>query len=334
MAVSSPRAWLSINGEKVGCIEVSTTRTKTKGSDSFEAKLDINKLGGLSYWTSVTSIDGVDVVFARVSSGTTLVSGDVKTVSIDLEGNCVTLSGKCHSDKLNKAKTTEQIMNKTPQQAIQDFAKRHGLSLNMQGGSSEQVGKIYQIDTNDLTHSETEWDAIHRYLEDEGLEAWVSNNKLNVQPIGQTSKTIAIHYVAPTNGIARANAVKINNLARDLDIAKGVKTNVKSWNSKKAKVMQSEQGSDGGLTYNYFVPDLTQAQADKLAKSKHKHNTKHELKCSIEHEGDETVDVSFGVTISGVGGDFDTTYNITSIHDTMSQEGYTQTLEVTTGKAE
>lgn len=332
MPVKAPRAWLNINGEKVGCIEVSTTRTKTKGSDSFEAKLDISKCGGLDYWTSVTSIKDVEVVFACVSSGTTLVTGDVTSIKLDLLCNAVDLTGKCNSNKLNKAKTTEQIVNKTAQQAVQNFASRHGLSVNMQGGG-EQVGRMYQIDTNDLTHGETEWDAIHRYLEQEGLDAWVSNNTLNVVPIGQTSNTVQINYSAPTaQSIADGTAIKITP-SRDLDIAGGVQTSVKSWNSKKAQVMQSQQGSSGGLNYEYYEPDLTQAQADKLAKSRHKRNTQHELKIDIERSGDETVDVSYGVNVSGVGGDFDTSYTITSITDEMSQEGYTQTLAVTTGKA-
>jgi hypothetical protein len=287
-------------------------------------------MGGLSYWGNVASIPDVQAIF----NGVPLVTGDITSISsIDLLEQTVTVSGKCHSNKLNKAKTTEQVMNKSAKSAIETFASRHGLTLKMSGGSSEQMGNKYQIDTNDLTHGETEWDAIHRYLDREGLAGWVSNKTLNIAPIGQTTGGVTIVYKQGI--IVSANAFHVT-FSRDLDIAAGVTTNVKSWHSKQAKVIESKQTYAGGgtpLVFNYHAPDLTQAQADKLAKSHHKKNTSHELKAEITREGDETADVAHGVTISGTGTVFDTTYEITSLTDSATEHGYTQSLSVTAGKS-
>jgi len=288
---------------------------------------------GAGYWLGLTKMDGVDVYIAKTNSGgTKVMSVDADFIEVTLETGIVTITGKDKSAALHQSKTTEQVHNKTMKEQIEVFAKRHELTLQMDDQSGK-AGRTYKVDFNDMTHEESEWTAIQRYITHLGLVAYVDDKTLHVVAANSSSggaKTI--NYKAPTAQSYASGDFMHLSLKHDMILAKGVKTTVKSWNSKKAKVITATEGGSGGGAsvggFSIYHPDLEQDQADKIAKSHNEMAASHELTCSLEISGDETITAQQKITLTGTQSQFDQSFFIISMSDEVSDTGYRQTFEL------
>lgn len=310
-------------GERIDCVEISTHRTRTKSSDTMQGTAHLHTKGA-AFWADKEKMDGVSVVF----NGVEQMTADITNIKIKWHANTVSFSGQDKSAKLARKGTTEQIKDKTVKEAIQKFCDDNGLKLEM-SDSAIKAGREFKDSFNDLTHAETQYDATQRYMHSVGNICYVKGDTLYVKRADETDATIDITYVPPTpESYARGNFMELET-GRNLVVAKGVKTTVKSWNSKKKKIIKSEKDSGGSdpVEYKYYHPDLTQEQADKLAESNHDKNTSHELTLSLSMYGDENLTPHHKINLKGTKSKFDQTYFIQSIDDRMSQSGYRATIE-------
>lgn len=141
------------------------------------------------------------------------------------------------------------------------------------------------------------------------------------------------------------NATKGNfeslSFQRALTVSRGIQVIIRSWNSKQAhgftatypakaksiQVGKSTVGA-GAQIYSKTVPNLTQAQADQMAQSWYAQLVAHEMKFEdLKMPGDNALDITSVIAVSGTGTDYDQTYFPDSINRSIRFDGgYSMTI--------
>lgn len=330
--VRRPRAF--VNG--MAPIECEVTQTTHKRGDTFHATLALDGPGGLgeSYWADSSPISVTVTATNDFLGGgmATLFVGDVDNATINFSNRTVHISGRDKTAKLLETKTTEKWQNKTTPEIVQDIAGRVGLSADVSVKNADKVGLQYKDDYNRISDQDVLYNVLTRLAQREGCVMFVKQGRLVFKPadeLGGGGYTLI--YTRPTpESFATGNFIKLT-ATRNLAVAKSVKVNVKSWQQKQEKVIESEYSSEGGgggeLNYTYRAPNVTKQQADKVAKSRHDEVVSRERTLDIEAPGDVNIDAEGGLTLTGTGTSFDQSYVIASISHRFNQHsGYTMTI--------
>jgi phage protein D len=329
--VRQPRAMISVGGVNVAPIDCSVSASTHKRGDTFSAKLALDAPGGLDevFWADAAPVHVVVQATNDQRSGgwVTLFTGDVDTATIDFAGRTVAISGRDKTAKLLETKTTEKWQNRTTPEIVSDIAGRVGLTADVTVADADKVGLRYKDDHNRISDQDVLYNVLTRLAQREGCTVFVRGDRIVFKPIDQLGGgQYTINYVRPTPASYAAGTFTKLTATRNLAAAKNVKVNVKSWQQKQEKVIESEyqsNGPGGDLEYTYRAPNLTKQQADKIAKGRHDEVVGRERSLSIEAPGDVSLDPEMGVTLTGTGTSFDQDYAIGSIEHRFSQsEGY------------
>lgn len=333
-----PRCVIAVGGAQISPIECEVKQSQHQSADTFDARLALDDPSGLDemFWSDTAKIDvTISATNDLATSGfTQMFTGSVDKVDIDLDERTVHICGRDKTAKMVDAKTNEKWLNKQPQDIIQDLAGRSGLGVQFSGTSSDRAGLKYKDDYNRISELDSHWNVIVRLAKQLGCIAFVKGDTLNIQPWDSSQGgSFTIFYQRPTPASHAEGSVVKLNLCRDLNLAKKVKINHKSWQHKQGQGIESEFESDGAgsdtLEYSFKGANLTKQQQDAIARSRVDEITSHERTISIDAPGDVTIDPSMMLVLTGTGTAFDQPYVISDIeHRWGWGEGYRMSVRV------
>lgn len=232
-----------LNGVEVPFVSFDVESNAFKSASTFNLTLATSSLPasmGLSnYWSSQTTIRvelSVKLVTAAGTDEKKLIVGNIDSWDFNPAHFEITASGRDFTGLFIDAKSAgESFKNYTSSQIASLLAQRHGLTPVVTA-TSRRFGEFYQIDSAHLTGEQTEWDLLNQLAAIEGYTTYVDGNSLYFQPTPDPAK--AKNYVIrwqPPGSLAypQCNVSDDLQFTRALTISKGVKVEVKSWNSKR-----------------------------------------------------------------------------------------------------
>jgi phage protein D len=336
--VRSPRCIVQTDAGMFAPESCEVTVSQHQSADTFSAKIALDDPSGLdeSYWADTAPINVTVLATNDINSAglTQMFIGVADKIEIDFESRMVHVSGRDKTAKMIDAKTNEKWLNKQPNDIITDLAGRVGLSVNFSGQATDRAGLKFNQDYNRISELDSNWNVIVRLARQMGCIAFVKGNVLQVQPIdGGTGGNYTIQYQKPTSSsYAQANFVKLT-CHRDLNLAKKIKVNHKSWQHKQGKAIESEYELDGAgsdtLEHTLKGANLTKQQQDAHAQSRINDIASHERTITVDTVGDVNIDPSMMLVLNGTGTGFDQSYIISDIqHRWGWGEGYKMSIRV------
>lgn len=336
--VRAPRCIVSTDGGDCVPIDCEVSVSQHQSADTFNAKIALDGPDGIgaSFWADTSPINVTVMATNDANSGgyTQMFTGQVDKVEIDFEDRTVHISGRDKTSGPLDQKTNEKWLNKQPQDIISDLAGRSGLGVNFSGQSPDRAGLKYKDDYNRISELDSHWNVIVRLSKMLGCIAFVKGSTLNIQPYDFSGGgTYTISYVPPTpENYAQGNFIKMT-CGRDLNLAKDVKVNHKSWQHKEGKAIESEFESSGSgsalLLHSLKGANMTKAQQDSITKARLAEIISHERTVTIDTYGDVTIDPSMTLVVTGTGTGFDQSYVISDIeHHWSWDQGYRMNVRV------
>ncbi|MGF6899390.1 hypothetical protein [Paraburkholderia sp. GAS348] len=260
--------------------------------------------------------------------------GQVDDIDYDPVKGTLRIRGRDLTALLIDAKTTEKWQNKTASQIAILLAKRHGLTPQVTP-TTTQVGKYYQIDHTTMTDSSTEWDLLTRLARFEQYGVYVRGLTLFFQPrtTPDSATPYQVTWTQPSSSQAFASSsAKGLRLKRALTISRGIVVVVRTWNDLACKVYHSTYptGKPGPNSQTHYctLHNATQQACDLKARSYYRELVQHEMSLSAEFPGDDVLDVTMPVRLTGTNTPFDQLYYPASVKRSIDFEsGYRIELE-------
>ncbi|WP_337064732.1 type IV secretion protein Rhs [Rouxiella badensis] len=331
-----------LNGVEVPFVTFDVESNSFRSASTFNLTLATSALpdamGLLNYWSTQTTIKvelSVKLVTQSGIDEKKLIVGNIDDWDFNPAHFEITASGRDYTGLLIDAKSAgESFKNYTSSQIASLLAQRHGLTP-MVTATTGRFGEFYQIDSAHLTGEQTEWDLLNTLASIEGYSVYVEDNSLYFQPAPDPAK--ADNYVIrwqPPGSLTypQCNLSDDLHFTRALTIAKGVKVEVKSWNSKRKNkqfvaTYPKTSTQENPQVYTIIRNGLTPESADALALSLYKSIVQHEMKFTASTAGDNLLTPHTLVRIEGTQSPFDQIYYCDSVRRTLSWDaGYTMSI--------
>lgn len=262
--------------------------------------------------------------------------GQTDHITLDPITNTIEVDGRDLTRVFIDTKTTQKWPNKTSSQIATMLAQNHGLTPVVTA-TITAVGKYYEIDHVNMADERSEWDILNYLANLEGFKVWVRGKSLYFQAPPDPTKTTPyslIYQVATTSSGPKANW-EAARLTRALTVSRGIQVKIRSWNKKYAKGFTVSYPSNvktikvgaatvgtGAQIYSKTVPNLTQDQALQYAQKWYQQIIAHEMKIDgLTMPGDNELDTTSIIQLSGTGTKFDQIYFPDSISRSMSFDG-------------
>ena len=266
---------------------------------------------------------------------TSWIYGQTDEIDYDPVNNTITLTGRDLTRVFIDTKTTQKWQNLTSSQIATQLAQSHGLTPVVTA-TTIKAGKLYEIDHVNVTDERSEWDILNYLANAEGFIVYVRGQSLYFQPAPAPNTTpYQIVWTPPSSNTgASANFMHVN-FKRALTVSRGIQVIVRSWNKKQAKgfvakfpsnvktiqVGKSTVGA-GVQIYSKTVANLDQATADQYAQNWYNQLVQHEMRFdNLRMPGDNNLDVTSLISLTGTGTVFDQTYYPDSINRSISFDG-------------
>lgn len=262
--------------------------------------------------------------------------GQVDKITYSPDQGRVELSGRDLTRVFIDNKTTEKWQNKTSSQIATILAQRHGLSSSVTS-TTTPVGKFYEIDHEEINASRTEWDLLCYLARSEGFVVYVRGKTLYFEPPTPTTATpYKIVWTPPDalTGFSRGNVQDLS-FERSLTVSRGVIVTVRTFNDAMQKVFTATyppsapkvatpgKAGVGAQVYYYTIHNSTQQGVVQEAKQRYDSIIQHEMVMSCSLPGDDTLDTTSLVSLSGTGTAWDQLYYPDSITRSLNLDtGY------------
>jgi len=308
-------------------IECSIHVSSHQSADTFVATLSLDDRGG----QQLADSGSIQITVMASNDGpptTQMFTGYADYATIDWATRLITLRGRDNTSGPLDKKTNEKWLNKQPQDVIQDLAQRSGLQVEFSGQGGDKAGRKYKDDYNRITELDSHWNVIVKLAKELGCIANVKGNTLYITPWDQANGgTYTVNYRGPSAGSpARGDVLRLQT-GRDLQIAKGVQVTVNSWQQKEAQAIRSQQGQSGGIEHTLKAANLTQQQADSIAKGRLGEIQSHERTITVVAPGDVNISPQMKLRLRGTGTGADMEYVISDIDHRWSwAQGYIMTI--------
>lgn len=343
-----PRGMVKINGTPVkGWSEWEVSTNYFREADTFNITFRLGWLDAAgsafdSAWLTSQTTIGVEVLAgfpadpnnytdADLSS---LIVGNVDKVSYDPTRRVLELSGRDLASLLIDAKTTEKFLNQTASQVATTLANRHGLTPQV-ADAPGLIGTFYQIDHASTTVAQTEWDFLCQIAQLTQHVVYVRGHTLYFQPAPDASKATPypIQWVPGNNQTSFQSNAKGLRFERTLTVGNTVTVTVRSWHQGQAKgftaiypTFRAKGIKPGTATvpsqnYLYVIGNLTQQEALQKAQAIYNEIIRNEMRMRYELPGDNALDITNVMQVSGTGTKFDQGYFPDSITRRMSADG-------------
>lgn len=349
--VRQPRGVVKLNDEVVhGWISIEVDNNRYRSADTFRvlfAVADLSKAKGIDWFSSQETMQieifmGLPNNPANYSASDldSLLYGDVDDITYHPYEGTIELHGRDWTARMIDTKTSEHFKNKTSSEIVTDIAGRHGMTAKVTK-TSKKAGDYYQIDHDETTQEQSEWDLLCYLAEHEAFLVYVKGKELHFEPKpSDTNDRYILNWqnIDENTAYYQSNTEQIS-FNRALTINKGIRVEIQSWNAKtkKAFVESFPVGGKGGggigtkgtsaQVYKYTRPGLTTDQAQKLAQSYYKQIIAHAMKLDATLPADNLLDCNKIIQVRGTGSKFDQDYYPDSVKRTMSvSDGYTMSI--------
>lgn len=352
--VRQPRGGVAVNGTRLDrlLLEMDITNNRYLAADAFRCTLALAENDpdfGLAFWQDAVTLDmeffagfGVDE-----PPSTSLLSGRVDELTIDLASRTITLLGRDYTADLIERQVVEKYPNKTSSEIIKILAGLVGLTPVVTE-TSALAGVYYRADHSQMSDETTAWNLATYLAEREGFDVYVKGKELHFKPPPDpvTASKWALTYEPSSVDVRSARApTSTLQLTKSLTVSRDITVKVVSWDSARKKAIEGTSrsalparssngrglGSAGGrqkaITHVFRLPNLTQDQAEARARQLAEDIAKHLRTFEATLPGDPAVDMRTIVTLRGSGGSFDTDYHLDTIQRSISQDrGFTMQL--------
>jgi phage protein D len=262
--------------------------------------------------------------------------GQADDIDYDPVNNTIVVTGRDLTRVFIDTKTTQKWPNLTASQIATQLAVAHGLTPVVTA-TTTKAGKFYEIDHVNLTDDRSEWDILNYLADVEGFRVWVRGQSLYFAPAPDPTTTTPYQIVwtpGYKGGTEKANFERVN-FKRALTVSRGIQVIIRSWNKKvshgftatypaKVKTIQvgkSKTGA-GAQIYSKTIPNLTQEQAIQRAQNWYQQLVAHEMKFdNMGIPGDNGLDITSIISLSGTGTAFDQQYFPDSISRSLNVDG-------------
>jgi phage protein D len=336
--IRSPRCFIVTDEGTFTPKECEVSLSQHQSADTFSATIALDDPSSLneSYWADTAPINVTVMATNDIASSSPvqMFVGVADEVDINLEDRTVKVSGRDKTAKLLDAKTNEKWLNKQPQDIITDLAGRAGLSVEFNGQQTDKAGLKFNQDYNRISELDSQWNVVVRLAKQLGCIAFVKGGTLIIQPWdGSANGTYNVYYQRPTPETYANGSFVSLSLRRDLNLAKKVRVNHRSWQHKQGQAIESEYESDGvgsdELLHSLKGPNLTKQQQDAIAEARLGEIISHERTLAVSAPGDVNIDPRMVLVLSGTGTGFDQSYVISDIsHKWAWDDGYRMMVNV------
>jgi len=319
LPVEQPQLRFSVGGAVVpGAIALEIESVGYFAADRFHASF---AMGAAASTTAVffTSLGGETVNIEVAPSGfgfTSLLTGQIDNIRVDLLKNTATLSGRDLSARLIDTEITETFANQTASQIAVTIAARHQLAANVTA-TKTPVGQYYELDharTALGLHARmtTEWNLLSALAEAENFVLSVTGTTLNFGP-------------QPASASIFFTPQSFSDLVLDMTSALPAAARVKSWNSRQKSVVSGTQGS--GVTTTLIRPNLTSVLAQDMAENHLAAIRQHGMVLYGTMPADISTMPGMTMVLAGTGSGFDQSYSIGAVARTLQARlGFTQRI--------
>jgi len=337
------------NGELINaCLEMEIDNNNFYSADTFRCVFDAGQLptDRNADWFSSQQDMYVELFIGfpadafsfTVDELQSWIYGQVDEIDFDIVRNTITVSGRDLTRVFIDTKTTQKWPNQTASQIVTQLAQAHGLTPVV-AATTTLAGKYYEIDHVNIEDERSEWDILNYFAGVEGMRVWVRGQSLYFQPAPDpaTATPYQVIWTPPTSTTsAQANFMHVN-FKRALTVSRGIQVIIRSWNKKQAhgfvatwpaKVRAIQAGKStvgsGAQIYSRTIPNLTQEKANQYAQNWYAQLIAHELKFeNLVMPGDNGLDITSIISLSGTGTAFDQQYFPDSIHRSLNfEDGY------------
>ncbi len=321
--VNYPRVWLSLNGQNIPCIKGTASRKSKRASDTFTAEFSATRaamLGfDLNFWADYQPQGDAVLMMSMAVDGSDLramVTGEIDKPEIRWLDGIISVSSRDKSAALTKTKRSQNFTNQKSSDVVNTVAQDNGLTAQT-SDTGDFSGQTYSNDTNLLSLNRSDWELMDRVADREGFRWYVDGTTLYFEPEDTPGDTFSVFYQPPTpEMIASGNVITLTT-SRNMDAAKPHQVTVKSHHHQDKKVYEHTESLSGAgsetITHEHHHNGHNQAQVEKLAKSKLKNATRHDMSVSVSMPLDLTCDVRMQLALSGTGTIYDQSYDIDSV---------------------
>jgi len=330
--------YLVVNGAIIPVLQAECQQTANNQSGHFNATVAVDALpagADEDYFANTSPIQAAIAVSTQAGGQpTTLIQGSIDTTDFDAETRLFHVNGNDATAPLHRQKSSEKFLNQQPQDIITTVAQRVGLTAAADS-LGLFAGKIMQIDFAKMTEDISLGSIVHKMTEFMGAN-WYLDPATQVMHVRLASSASSGGYtITYSPGPPISGNFLTMRITRKVPLSGNVAVTVKGWHTKRKQVIQSTktmsgQGS-GTLTYQYHVPNVEQDHADQHAAAKLANHTRHELSVSVECVGDETIDISKPLILSGT--KYDQSYDIDTINHVIGDRGYTMMIQAKSAKS-
>lgn len=329
-----PRGVVKIAGEACsGWVRYTTEENEFNQPDTFDVIFAMSGLPenrGPDWWATQEEVEvelfagfPADPTSYSEADLTSIFKGKGDDVDIDWGRMVISISGRDRTADLMDAKTSERDTNCTSSDIVSKIASRRGLTPVVTS-TSTKVGKFYQLDNVGMTEERTEWDLITWLARQEGFVAFVRGSELHFGPRPDASQEpyrVRVEPPGDGRGYWRSSVGAVA-VRRTLMAARGVKVEVRTWNSKRKKAFtKTASRGKAEQVYRYTIPNLTPEQAQERADKLLDEISRHALTLSISGPAGADLRVDDVISLEGTGTACDQTYFPQTISRTLSSDG-------------
>jgi phage protein D len=351
----NPRALIKINDITVREIEyIEYVENNFYLSDSFHVKLPLYNLQEaltIEYWLSqpamlVELFAGFpqDPLNYGIGDLQSWILGGINNLQIRVfdNGGYAEFDGFDLSKKFIDNKTTEKYPNQTASFVATTLANKEGLTPVVTP-TTQKVGYYYTQDYVQLQTQVTEWDLLVYLAQKEGFQVFVRGKSLYFQPQPvQSTNPYLLQATTLENGqLASFNGESLV-VSRNLNYARDVIVEIRSWNAKTGRVhvrasatpnkktalSAAAQPVGEAQTFSYTIPGLTKQQALIQAQKILQDITLHERLLEARLPGDNLLRKDSVIQLQGVSASADQVYYPDTITRRISTMGEGYTMEV------
>ena len=353
-AARAPRCIVKVgdtgpNVNMPGWLNVEVTNNNMTSADTFHVSFAASMLPDAYSvdWFSQLSDMYVSIYFGfpadpesySTADLTQFIYGQVDSIEYDPAQCLIEVSGRDLTRVFIDTRSTQKYPNMTSSQIATNLAIKNGLTPVVTK-TTTQVGKYYDIDHVTMTDERSDWELLMYLASLEDFIVYVRNKTLYFGPKpADVSQPVVSQYIIqwapPKDGAGYATAnVQSLSFQRALTVTRGIQVIIRSWNAKQSKGFTSYFPSKGrgvqvgkatpfggAQVFARTIPNLTQEQADRRAKSLYEQIVQHEMKLTAELPGDVILDTTSVIQVSGTGTAYDQIYYPDSITRRFSWDG-------------
>ena len=309
-SIRAPRLQVLINGLPLaGTIDAEVITSSRFHAGSFRISAVLTQPDfSFNFWTTSNEI-AVTVLAATNQTGEldTVIEGKADQISVDPVRGLVRIFGRDYTSVLLDSNSQDVFVNKTASEIAISIATRRGLVPLV----SPTTGMIGRQDNDGYTYSTfrqfsrtlSDWDILVDLAVREGCDVFVTGKSLHFQPSGLMRRQVNL-------SVATAKSVRVERL---LPGESDIGVIVQSWDCRQQAMVQEmaggSQSQDAGFqqptasrTYIVMEPNLSAAEAARIAKSRLTEFSSYKTTCIIDMPGDLALTARDEIQLGDQGG--------------------------------